>query len=167
MDQALEAWSIVSGILFITHPHQYRMGHEIHESMIRRNRCGPTISRWPSIQTAISIISNRSTPFHRDEKSQMQWYDLLCSVGEYDKAPLYLSPINVRVDNLPGSVCAFSGMALRHGVRKCSGSRISFAWYLRDDVRRGEGVEPADWMTQRYYDSYIGWKGTRIKWSSE
>lgn len=111
----------------------------------------------------MSIISNRSTPFHRDEKGRMQWYDLLASIGTYTKAPLYLSPLNMRFDNTPGSVCFFSGMAIRHGVRKCAGSRISIATYLRDDVREGEKVTPADWMTQMQYLPYIGGRGVRIK----
>lgn len=139
------------------------MGAQIHRSMHARKGCSETISRWPSVQTAISIISNRETPFHRDEKSRMQWYDMLTSIGTYSKAPLYLSPLNMRFDNLPGSVCAFSGMALRHGVRRCTGSRISIASYLRDDVREGEKVIAADWMTQKEYLPYIGHKGIRIK----
>ena len=139
------------------------MGLKVHASMTSRGRCADTIARWPSAQTAISIISNRATPFHRDEKGRMQWYDLLTSIGTYTKAPLYLSPLNMRFDNTPGSVCFFSGMAIRHGVRKCTGSRIAIATYLRDDVREGEGITPAEWMTQTEYLPYVGRRGLRIK----
>ena len=93
----------------------------------------------------------------------MQWYDLLASIGMYTKAPLYLSPLNIRFDNTPGSICAFSGMALRHGVRKCAESRISIACYLRDDVREGENIPAADWMTQAVYGAFVGKNGIRIK----
>lgn len=163
LDGARDAWALLSGILCIAHPKQYEMGLNIHAKMKARGRCRDAIGRWPSAQTAISIISNRATPFHRDEKSRMQWYDLLTSIGTYTKAPLYLSPLNMRFDNTPGSVCLFSGMAIRHGVRKCGGSRIAIASYLRDDVREGEKIAPADWMTQMVYFPYIGRTGIRIK----
>lgn len=106
--------------------------------------------------TALSIICNRETPYHRDTQSRMQWYDILTSVGPYDIAPLYLSPLRFRANNPPGSICAFSGMGLRHGVRKCSSSRISLAWYMRESVRTGESVEPAGWMSQAVYKDLIG-----------
>ena len=162
-DSARDAWAILSGILSIVHPAQYEMGMKIHTSLEARGQSPDVISHWPSAQTAISIISNRETPFHRDEKGRMQWYDLLSSIGQYTKAPLYLSPLNIRFDNTPGSVCAFSGMALRHGVRKCAESRISIASYLRDDVREGEKIAAADWMTQSVYSSFVGPRGIRIK----
>ena len=160
---ARDAWAILSGILFIIHSAQYEMGIQIHASLEARGRSSDVIPHWPSAQTAISIISNRETPFHRDEKGRMQWYDLLASIGMYTKAPLYLSPLNIRFDNTPGTVCAFSGMALRHGVRKCAESRISIASYLRDDVREGEKIAAADWMTQNIYSPFVGPRGIRIK----
>ena len=162
-DSARDAWALLSGILSIAHPTQYDMGLKIHASMKSRGLCRDALACWPSAQTAISVISNRATPFHRDEKGRMQWYDLLTSIGPYTKAPLYLSPLDIRFDNTPGSVCLFSGMAMRHGVRKCTGSRIAIASYLRDDVRAGEKIVPAEWMTQSEYNPYIGRNGIRIK----
>lgn len=106
--------------------------------------------------TALSIICNRETPYHRDTQSRMQWYDLLTSVGPYTIAPLYLSPFRFRINNPPGSMSAFSGMAMRHGVRKCARARISLAWYMRESVRAGEFVEPAGWMSQTVYRELIG-----------
>lgn len=153
---ARNAISITSGIMYIIHPEQYQMGRDIQEKMIKRNRCASTVREWPSVMSALSIISNRETPYHRDTQSRMTWYDLLTSVGPYTIAPLYLSPFRFRIDNIPGTICAFSGMALRHGVRKCELSRISFAWYMREPVRDGEFVDPAGWMAQLVYRDLIG-----------
>lgn len=146
----------MSGVLNIIHPEQYRMGRKIQETMKRRGRCSSTLSYWPSVQSAFSIISNRETPFHRDYQSRMSWFDMLTSIGLYDIAPLYLSPLGIRIDNRAGTICAFSGSALRHGVRKCKMPRISFAWYTRENVREGECVQPASWMTQSTYKDCIG-----------
>lgn len=85
----------------------------------------------------------------------MPWYDMVTSVGPYHIAPLYLEPFKYRVDNSPGTICAFSGMAMRHGVRKCSQARISFAWYMRENVREGQRIAPAGWMRQDVYDGIL------------
>ncbi|KAK7680020.1 hypothetical protein QCA50_016966 [Cerrena zonata] len=150
---AHKAFPIMSGITHIIHPEQYKMGRAIQESIKRRKCTSNTIRNWPSAQTALSIISNRETPFHRDGLSRMSWYDMLTSIGPYSKAPLYLSPLALRIDNRPGTICAFSGAAIRHRVRKCNLPRISFAWYMRENVREGECIEPAGWMTQNRYQS--------------
>lgn len=156
LDTAKDAFSIVSGVLYIIHPEQYQMGRSIQDQMIRRNRCASTVRNWPSVMSALSVISNRETPYHRDNQSRMPWFDILTSVGPYTIAPLYLSPFRFRVNNTPGSICAFSGMAMRHAVRKCQLSRISFAWYMREYVRDGEFVHPAGWMVQSVYRDLIG-----------
>ena len=86
----------------------------------------------------------------------MCWYDILTSIGPYQDAPLYLSPLGIRINNPPGSICAFSGMALRHGVRYTQFPRISFAMYLRENVRAGVHVPAAKWMTQSVYREITG-----------
>ena len=166
LDTGRDAWAIVSGVLLIIHPQQYWMARTIQDHMIQRDCCSNTLKNWPSVQTAVSVIANRGTPFHRDSKSRVAWYDLITSIGPYTSAPLYLSPINLRVDNSPGTICAFSGLALRHAVRRCELSRICLAWYMREDMREREGVEPASWMLQGEYREFIGHRGVRVdpKW---
>ena len=162
LDVGRDAWALVSGVLLVIHPQQYWMAKKVQESMMDRGCCAETLSQWPSVQTAVSVIANRSTPFHRDSKSRTTWFDLITSIGPYRNAPMYLSPIKIRVDNTPGTICAFSGLALRHAVRKCGESRISFAWYLREDTRRREDIAPASWMLQSEYDGFVGRRGIRV-----
>lgn len=157
-----DAFSIVSGVLSIIHPDQYDMGRLTHDRIIHSNTSGTTVQEWPSVYSALSIISNRKTPYHRDCHSRMPWYDSLMSIGPYGIAPLYLEPFRFRVNNPAGSLCAFSGMAIRHGVRKCMKSRISFAWYMRENVREGQDVSPAGWMRQEVYSQYVGRNGISI-----
>ena len=156
MKRCEDASSLVSGILNIIHPSQYAMGWHIHNQLITKQICSKDILAWPSMFSALSIISNRSTPFHRDDQGGVAWYDILTSIGQYVKAPLYLSPFAFRIDNCPGTLCAFSGMSLRHGVRKCKESRISFAWYMREKIRVGEGIPAAGWMRQGWYSEVVG-----------
>ena len=154
-------WSIVSGILHIIHPSQYEMAWNMKLKLIDMECCADTLHSWPSVFTAVSIISNRETPYHRDGQSRMSWYDMITSIGPYDNAPIYLAPFGIRIDNPPGTVCAFSGMAIRHGVRYTQHPRISFAWYLRENVRHGAGTLPAQHMTQSVYESVSGYSQFR------
>ena len=142
------------------------MARAMQDRMIEEGCCNDIVERWPSAQTAVSVIANRATPFHRDSKSRVTWYDLITSIGPYDCAPMYLSAINLRIDNFPGTMCGFSGSAFRHAVRRCELSRISIAWYMREDLRQRTGVEPASWMVQRKYRDFVGPRGIRVdpKW---
>ena len=151
-----DAFAIISGVLYIIHPSQYTMGRQIHAQLLSKDLCKETVESWPSVFTALSVITNRSTPYHRDDQGNWSWYDMLTSIGPYDVAPLYVSPFRFRIDNVPGSLCAFSGMGLRHGVRECDRPRISFAWYMRENVRVGAGIPSASWMTQSCYTSRVG-----------
>ena len=143
LEYSKDAFAIVSGVLYIIHPSQYMMGRQIHAQLLSKQSCSETINAWPSVFGALSVISNRSTPYHRDDQGHWAWYDILMSIGHYGIAPLYISPFRFRFDNVPGSLCIFSGMGLRHGVRECERPRISFAWYMREKVRAGEGIPAA------------------------
>ena len=143
-------------MLYIIHPAQYEMAWKVKQELLFNGSCAETLAVWPSVFTAMSVISNRETPYHRDSQSRMCWYDMLTSVGPYKDAPLYLSPLGIRIHNPPGTICAFSGMALRHGVRYTPDPRISFAMYLRENVRAGVHVLPAKWMTQSVYRRITG-----------
>ena len=115
---------------------------------------------WGS-ERAGTAFPNRSTRYHRDLGSRYEWYDLLTSFGPYIQAPLYLSPLGLRINNYPGTVCAFSGMALRHAVRYTAHPRISVAFYLRENVRAGVHVKPAGWMSQSTYRNITGYSRFR------
>ena len=137
------------------------MAWRAKKTMAHNNCCKDTLDMWPSVFTAMSIISNRETPFHRDSQSRMCWYDILTSVGPYNDAPVYLSPFGIRISNTPGTICAFSGMALRHAVRYTAQPRISIASYLRENVRAGAHVQPAGWMSQSVYRNITGYSQFR------
>ena len=148
--------SVLSGVLRIIHPDQYRAGMEVMRSMRRsilENRC---LSRWPSVFNAITLISDRHCPMHRDSGGAFYLYDMLISVGSYTSAPMCLMPLGVQVRNSPGTVVAFSGSAIRHGVAEADGHRICHALYMRESLHRYCGVQPCGWMTQNCFAPWIG-----------
>lgn len=132
------------------------MAREIKRQAMNQGHCVSPLQGWASVYTAVTILANRATRYHRDLGSRFEWYDLLTSFGPYVKAPLYLGPIGLRVNNYPGTVCAFSGMAWSHAVRTIHSSRVSMAFYIREDMREGFGVPPAPFMTQADFEQYVG-----------
>lgn len=132
------------------------MSRTTKQSMLTSGICSDVLQQWPSVFTAVSVITNRATPYHRDISTAWEWYDLILSFGPYRTAPLYLPILGVRVNNSPGTVCAFSGRALRHGVRRIDSARISIAFYTRKNVQEGEKVQPVGWMHQSEYEDDIG-----------
>lgn len=156
LSQARDSLALLSGVLAIIHPEQYRMGLEIQREMKASGSCVDALTLWPSVFTAATIVTNQKTPFHRDILTDWSWFDLILSFGLYHHAPLYIPILGIRVNNPRGTICAFSGKALLHGVRKTNLARISFILYMRKNVQEGQRVKAAGWMTQQYYEGYVG-----------
>ena len=91
---------------------------------------GDILPIWGSVFNAVGIISNRKTPLHRDCNTRPQWYDLLTTVGDYATAEMSLPTLGLRLKYDRGTVVAFSGRMLRHGVCKVDGDRQCVVWYM-------------------------------------
>ena len=143
--------SVLSGILRIIHPDQYRAGVEVMCIMQHRCTQNQYLSRWTSVFNAITLISDRHCPMHRDVGGDFHLYDMLISVGSYSSAPMCLMPLGVQVPNSPGTLVAFSGTGLRHGVASANGHRICHALYMRRSLQLYCAVNPCGWMTQECF----------------
>ena len=156
MNDIEEVGWLLSGILRIMHPAQYSMAYQAGEEMMKDKQFQNTLSAWPLIFNATSIIANRRCPLHRDSKGSFNLFDLLVTVGSYSKAPLYLHPLGVQIPNTSGTVTGFSGRAFRHGVAAADGSRVCNAFYMRDSLRRFARIRPPGPMLQEVYARWVG-----------
>lgn len=161
MTRFFDAGAIISGILRIMHPDQYRMQWEIQKALHRDSRFTAILDVWPSIFAAISPIANRQTPLHRDGKGHYNWYDILVSVGDYTTAHLCLEPLGFQVRNQSGTVVGFSGKGIRHGVAEADGPRFCHVFYLRADVQAYCQIRPAACMSQEVFRSWVGKVGSQ------
>jgi hypothetical protein len=131
---------ITSAALRVMHPRQFWEGvtnilalGPIAEDM-QLQQIPEKLRQWASVFCALSVISNRETPLHRDALSRMQWFDILTSVGRYSHARMSLPSLEIELRYDPGVMVGMSGRAVRHGVHKVDGDRICWAWYMRDNV---------------------------------
>ena len=105
------------------------------------------LGNWSMVYTNISMIANQGTLFHCDPHSQLNWYDILVSVGEYKDCYLDIPTLSVKLEYSPGTTVAFSGFLLCHRVNKVDGNRCCFAYYMRDNIHNFLHVPAIEWMT--------------------
>lgn len=151
--------ALLSGILRIMHPDQYRMGYEVMQRLLRCSQVFDVLCQWPCIFNAITTISNRCSPMHRDTKGSFHLFDIVISTGQYHTAPFTIEPIGIQFPNTPGSICSLSGMAFQHGAAVADGARICHALYMRKSLQTFTNVRPPSWMTQEVYRRWLGKEG--------
>jgi hypothetical protein len=112
------------------------------------------LSRWASVFSSVAIISNRSTPPHRDGSSRCHWYDILATVGRYRNCNLELPGLGISLEYGPGTVVGISGNVLEHAVPSFEGDRACYcyAYFMRNNVHEWANVPASDWMYTKYYE---------------
>lgn len=110
------------------------------------------VQLWPSFFSGIEVISNRTTPSHRDAKAAPPAYDFLVSAGRHRDAWFELPDVQARLSYEPGTVVALCGRVLRHAVPNWGeGERLCIAHFMRDAVHNRLNIPRPDWVSQRQY----------------
>lgn len=156
MTEVFEPYAVISGIARIMHPEEYMMGWNMLRAASQDPMFTSMINQWPSVFSAVSLVANRVCPYHREAKGDYRLFDILVSSGTYTFAPLQLQPLGFQIPNGPGTVVAFSGKAIRHGVGSADGHRICSAFYMRHSVQSYFRVRPCEWMRQEVYKQWVG-----------
>ncbi|KIK73749.1 hypothetical protein PAXRUDRAFT_122477, partial [Paxillus rubicundulus Ve08.2h10] len=76
--------AILSAILLVIHPNLYASGRETLLKLAGSTldkEMKQIIPEWSTVYSVVSIIVNQATPFHRDLSCQVQWLDMLATIG--------------------------------------------------------------------------------------
>ena len=143
--------ALLSGALSIMHPPLYAAGLQAREKLDAWSRenspaMQDALEHWLTVYTNLSMMSNWQTPLHQDPQSQSDWYDLLATVSEYDNCFLHIPTLRVQLEYRPGTIIAFSGRLLRHGVIEEGGDWCCLAYYMWDNIHNWLGVPRPDPM---------------------
>ncbi|KAL4068882.1 hypothetical protein V8B97DRAFT_2024555 [Scleroderma yunnanense] len=111
--------SILSGALSVMHLQLYDVGIQGIQSM----------KHWAT-----------------DNHPCISWYDVLASVSDYKYCVMHIPSLGIDLMYSPGTVVAFSGCLLLHGVNSVEGNRYCLTYYMRDNVHNFVGVARCDWM---------------------
>jgi hypothetical protein len=156
--ESAESFSLMGALLAIIHPNLFHTGLNAFQKIINN----PTLVKegdavlhilnlWTSPFSGYGLISNCTTPLHRDNNSQAPWYDFLTTIGPYSDCKLHLHNLGVELQYDSGTMVALLGKVIRHGTTEATGSRICIAQYMRDNVLERLGMEAPSWMTLADY----------------
>ena len=149
--QMKECGALLSAILHVTHPDLYEAGKMSPSRMCIHPTIAAALSTWPTVFNNVHVISNRVTPFHRDTSGIPSWYDLLMSVGPYNRAELVLQNIGVQIGYKPGTMAFICSQVVHHGVGQVDEDCICYSWFMAEAVHRNFEVPSVSWMrTDRY-----------------
>ena len=104
------------------------------------------LEHWHSIFMAITLITNRESPLHRDPKTNISWYDLTLTIGKYDEVILELSTFGVRLLYNSGSICFISRKLIHHSISSTNGRRICYVYYMRESMHKFYSLSLARWV---------------------
>ena len=114
------------------------------------------VRNWSSVFSGISIITNRSTPSHLDDKGYNEGFDLLLTGGTYSNAVLKLEDLGAELAYAPGTLIAICGRVLKHGVESWDcGDRICYAHFVRDDVLSSVGCQRAPLVNLSEFSTHM------------
>jgi len=151
VQQMEETCALLGGIVSIINPAQFESGIACIEAIrshpakvAKREYLEELLETWTSPYVAFSIMNNRDTPLHRDNKGGYRSMDLLTSVGNYINGRFSMPGLGIEFWYRPGSVIGIAGRVVRHGAT-AEGERLCIAQYMRENVLKAVNVSEPDW----------------------
>jgi hypothetical protein len=152
LDNTKASMLLLAGILSIVQPELYETGRlgleklfNSRELVNRPVELMLALEVWWTPFTAMTVVSNRETPLHRDMAGRVDWVDMLLALGEYEHGRFSFPGLGIVYRYNPGTILAFSGKALQHGAT-CPGNRACIALYMRDNVIKRLKVPTPTWL---------------------
>ncbi|KAI5982968.1 hypothetical protein EDD15DRAFT_2202449 [Pisolithus albus] len=102
-----EFHSLLSGTLSVIHLRMYEAGCEV---LIRLNDLAnrrddadmrSILPIWSSVYNSVSIMVNRTTPYHIDINGREPWLDMLVTVSEYQPLDFVIPTLELRLRYMP------------------------------------------------------------------
>lgn len=142
-----EEGALCSAILSIAHPDLFAAAQE---ALGAAARCEPLVAEaltiWPAIFSRLQVLSNRESPFHRDNSGEVTWYDLLLTFGTHEPATLVMRNLGVEVAYAPGSAVLLCSQLIHHGVARVEPDRICYAWFFNRFLHANMDASAVGWM---------------------
>ncbi len=117
------------------------------------------VKDWPSVFSALTVISNRKTESHLDKGSYDSAFDILLSGGDYSDCKFKVENTVIDAEFLydPGTLIAVLGRVLHHGVPDWAGDdRICYAHYVKDDIHLKHECRRSTWVEMASFENMMG-----------
>lgn len=156
-----ESSALIGAILAIVHPQLFYQAIDAFRILTTNGvdfvqdevQLRQALNVWTSPFSALSIITNRWTPLHRDTKGRNEWFDFLVALGEDDSRGTMSFPgLGVTVAYNPATMIAITGKVVRHGAEFQGGERACISYYMRNSVHDRLGIPAGTWMNLQIYE---------------
>lgn len=156
IEGAWATFALAAAAQSITSPLSYQSGRAALEAHREYVLAVPDfMAAWALPFTALSVIANRSSPWHRDTKAPLSASDLLitlggnkpdrlCSEGRRN-GRMHLPGIGIYLDYASGSIMSINSKLVRHSVSESENERLCLAFFLRESVLDALGVAKPEW----------------------
>jgi hypothetical protein len=139
--------------LRLIHPDLFQSGLDMLQKLRDSETTREIAQNWQSVYNGIAVISNRTTPSHRDRKGRPEWFDLLLNYSNGGALPrLLIKDLGLDLEYSSGTVVGFCGSIFKHEVPSWGmGDRVCYAHFLREAVRERLDAPAASWVHQSMY----------------
>ena len=139
------AESFLNLTLSLINPELFTTGLQMLRELRQLDTTKDIAEKWQSVYSGISIISNRTTPSHRDRGERPEWYDTLVShSGRGAKPRLLIKDLGLDLEYSSGTVVNLCGTVFQREVSSWGGGdRVCYAHFMREMVRDHLNVAPA------------------------
>lgn len=167
--------AIMGGVLAIIHPALFETAMDSWKAIYADPSCtskpelvADLLGTWSSPFTAVSLITNRETPLHKDRKGGRFYLDAVTTFGNYANGRFEIDGLGMRFRYNPGTAVFLNSHTFRHGASRVEGERYCLVSFFRPDVVQNHGgykSEDAETLPtiQSYREYYLGatggWKG--------
>jgi hypothetical protein len=144
--------AFLGAVLSVINPNQFNSGI----STIERIRSNPEkvkkrevlpdlLNIWTSPSLAMSLMSNRDSPYHHDNGGSYASMDMLVSVGNYKEGKFQAPGLGMEFSYSSGTVITVAGRVIRHGATT-DAERLCMSLYQKENIFLALDVSEPDWV---------------------
>ena len=137
--------TLLGAVLGIIHPPTFTTGAKCVQAIgqrpeiMKRENLDQLLNVWTSPCVAGSIINNRNTPIHRDNRATYGSMDLLASVGQFQDGRFQVPSLGYEFLFSSGSIFGLLGRIIPHAAA-VTRERVCVTQYLRENILDTLGV---------------------------
>lgn len=150
--------AFVGAVLSVINPNQFNSGISAIERIwsepekVKKREVLPDLLKiWTSPSLAMSLMSDRDSPYHRDNGGSYPSMDTLLSVGNYKEGEFHAPGLGLDFWYPSGTMVTFAGRVIRHGATADPG-RLCLSLYQKENVLQALDISEPDWV---HIDDFI------------
>ena len=111
------------------------------------------LMHWTPPFSALSVITNQSTPVHHDTKGCNKWIDVLVPLGEKNSTGIMTFPgLGISIKYNQSTVVGVAVKMISHRAVFEGGDRACISYYMHNKVHKRLGVPAGTWMNTSIYE---------------